>query len=332
MPQNESQKQSFFLKKTIIEPSPVDSCEIMLLEQIQNNENLQVNQNITSPQPEEDIVLFHHQNIISLSCPTDFNEHTKLTHIGDKETVERELKNEEIKQKETLTKQKLEKCKKEKEQIGYKRRPGQLELFGLSADKAALVCNIKDGQPREWTHLIAHEFLGNKKAQTKDNLVLATYACNTAMMHLEFVIKKLLLAKHNVNVEVTAQADNSSPERSKYHCVSAISYVITVDGKRIPFSFDPNLSLNPPKNLWRGMLAKVVSELICPPSMLNGKESKEDSLLNLNACKLDLTELAAFLSEPSDLGKRKHGENELLKNKKPAFDEDIVPAFEIASF
>lgn len=280
-------------------------------------------------------VLFHHVKTEQLSCPEDFNENTKLTHVGAKSDVEKEEANKakinQIVQNNTLTRKKLQKCKKEKEVIGYKRRPGQSELFGCSADKAALACGIDDGLSREWTHLIAHEFLGNKLAQTKDNLVLASYACNTAMMHLEYAIKKLLLAKNNIQVVVSAQPDNSSAERIKYHCVKDISYVITINGKKIGFSFDPYLKLNPPKNLWRGIMAKIVSELIYTPSPDN---IAANTVLNYDECTLDLKELETFINQPltpiipepigilpkSDLGKRKYESEKFEPNKMIALD------------
>lgn len=156
----------------------------------------------------------------------------------------------------TLTAKKLQKILQEKQDNQNRRICGQNILFdNISANQAAAQLGLPttfENEPiaYEWTHLGAYEFLG-AGAQKKENVVLATAACNTLMMHLEFIIKKYAYQGHRIDAQVKALIDSGNPEKEKFNYAEKILYSIKVDDKHeFNFEFDPRSPIVPPKEVY----------------------------------------------------------------------------------
>ncbi|MFN7098411.1 MAG: hypothetical protein ACK4PR_12780, partial [Gammaproteobacteria bacterium] len=93
---------------------------------------------------------------------------------------------------------------------------------------SAEILNLAVPDDSEWTHPLALEFYG-EAGQKKSNLVLATKACNTTMMHLEYVIRKLILLGHRLTPDVSVHIDTSNEDSKKYHRPLAIDYQVQID-------------------------------------------------------------------------------------------------------
>ena len=158
-----------------------------------------------------------------------------------------------IRQSAAITKQSIAASQIEKKLNGC-RLQRQDSFFGLSAKKAIAThfpeLQIK-GVAYEYTHLIAYGHIGEKQAQNKNNLVLATKHCNSMMMFLESIITYLAQNDHDITVEVTEIIDTSSEKAREFHSAERIVYCLTVDNNSMTFEFDPRQIISPPKGLYR---------------------------------------------------------------------------------
>ena len=166
-----------------------------------------------------------------------------------------------------LTKEALQKVQYKKKKNGGKRICSQNSLFdNVSATQAAkelgLITTFEYNEESidiryEWTHLIAYEFLG-ALAQKRENIILATAACNTLMMHLEHVIRKLACAAHQIEISTEALLEPATALKKKFNYATKIMYTVTIDDKTtVNFEFDPLLTICPPQEVYLGIEASI---------------------------------------------------------------------------
>lgn len=160
----------------------------------------------------------------------------------------------------TLTKKDLVRVLKEKASNGNKRVCSQSSLFNnKSANEMAKELNLKGRF--HLSHLVFYSGVG-AAGQVKGNIILGTAEFNFTKMHLEFVLRMLMLAGHNVKPDVYGYNESATElDKLYHHAVIEVYDVIIDDYPMVRFTFDPHSEILPDRHLWKGYLAYLKQKM-----------------------------------------------------------------------